>query len=241
MARSMAAVETTPAAAFKNPLSEVASVVWPVTLRVPPTTRLPDASMVVEAVPPNAAVLPAIRLPKIVPVDVALKRVVLPVTESDASEAAPAVSASGPMSIAPKPEVIEPEFNAPVVTRFARESSAVSKVVSVVALIASISLREVVSPPEKMLVPPRTMSPPETARSPVVVAPPLIVSPPACEPSPIVVEAVTMRPDVVAETVADGWVKGSEPPLPAVSDSQPKRPSVHVSMFSVLQFASPAP
>ena len=71
-----------------------------------------------------------------------------------------------PMSILPKPEVMEPEFKAPVVVRFESVSIAVSIVVSVVASIASMLFRDAVSPPEKILVEPRIMSPPPTVRSP---------------------------------------------------------------------------
>mgnify|MGYP001564061632 CR=1 FL=1 len=63
MAREDVAVEyTTPELPARRPESEVARVVWPVTLRVPAVARLPDASIVVEAVCPAENVL-AVRRP----------------------------------------------------------------------------------------------------------------------------------------------------------------------------------
>jgi hypothetical protein len=48
--------------ALRRPESDVARVVTPVTLRVPPTAVLPLAAMVVEADPPKDAVIP-VRVP----------------------------------------------------------------------------------------------------------------------------------------------------------------------------------
>ena len=57
MAREDVAVEyTTPELPARSPESEVARVVWPVTLRVPAVARLPAESIVVEAVWPAANV-----------------------------------------------------------------------------------------------------------------------------------------------------------------------------------------
>ena len=54
----------------------------------------------------------------------------------------------------------------PVPVRSPAMSRADSKVASVVALIASMLFREVVSPPERMLVVPMIRSPPAMVRSP---------------------------------------------------------------------------
>ncbi len=58
------AVDTTPEAALRRPVRDVARVVAPVTLSVPPTTVLPAASIVVEAVAPKRARLPVSALAK---------------------------------------------------------------------------------------------------------------------------------------------------------------------------------
>jgi hypothetical protein len=109
--------------------------------------------------------------------------------------ARPVVSkVEAPISMLPKPEVIDPEFRAPVVTKLESVSIAVSSVVSVVASIASMLLREAVSPPENIFVDPSVMSPPETTKSSVVVAPPETVSPVIVVPPPMVVEALEIRP-----------------------------------------------
>ncbi len=58
MAREDVAVEyTTPELPARSPERDEARVVWPVTLRVPDVARLPDASIVVEAVCPAENVL----------------------------------------------------------------------------------------------------------------------------------------------------------------------------------------
>ena len=51
---------------------------------------------------------------------------------------------------------------------------------------------------------------------PVVVAPPLMVSPPVWSPLPIVLDAVIMILEVVAETPVEGWVNGSNVPKVAL-------------------------
>ena len=52
------AAAITPEVALRRPLSEVASVVAPMTVSVPPTLVLPEASMLVVAEVPNARVAP---------------------------------------------------------------------------------------------------------------------------------------------------------------------------------------
>src|SRR3989344_1699157 len=149
---------------------------------VPCTTRNPDVVAPPEMVRPVVCVAPPI-------VDEAY-----------------ALKESAPMSMVPNPLVMLPEFSAPVVTRLASASIADSKVVSVVASIASMLLSDAVSPPERMLVVPSRMSPPDTVRSPVVVAPPHMVRPVVCPPAPIVDDAFEKSPaKVTLEVVSTFW------------------------------------
>ena len=78
----------------------------------------------------------------------------------------PAFRVLVPMSIAPNPLEMAPEFRVPVVVRLLKVSIAASTVASVVASRASILFNDVVSPPEKILVLPKVISPPDTIKSP---------------------------------------------------------------------------
>ena len=78
----------------------------------------------------------------------------------------PAFKVLVPMSIAPNPLEMAPEFRVPVVVRLLKVSIAASTVASVVASRASILFNDVVYPPEKILVLPKVISPPDTIKSP---------------------------------------------------------------------------
>ena len=158
-----------------------ARVVLPVTPKVPPTTALPEASIVVDALAPNAPVLPVTR-PAYVLVDVA--NVVVELLAVN-----PPLKASC-VDVAFEGKRYENDADVMHVPFTERQPEVMLRPLAKVEVAVPVCAKfNTERPPEKVDVPVfDTDSSPCTRALPVVVAPPLMVSPVACAPAPAVEE-----------------------------------------------------